>query len=66
MDKLKGFLEELTIISAKYGIYIDGCGCCGSPYLVGETESDNRKEKELYFIDGKYAVDLEAMPLRWR
>ena len=27
------FLEELTALSKKHGVWIGGCGCCGSPYL---------------------------------
>ena len=28
------FLEELSELTKKYNISIDGCGCCGSPYLT--------------------------------
>lgn len=33
-DQIKLFLKELSELSRKHHIYIDGCGCCGSPYLV--------------------------------
>ena len=29
----EGFLRELTELSRKYGLYIGGCGCCGSPWV---------------------------------
>jgi hypothetical protein len=32
-EKFDVFLEELTALTHKYGIEIDGCGCCNSPYL---------------------------------
>lgn len=35
-QKLDVFLEELKQLSLKHGIYIGGCGCCGSPYLFEE------------------------------
>lgn len=35
--RLPLFLEELTALSKKYGFYIGGCGCCGSPSLFDET-----------------------------
>jgi hypothetical protein len=31
---IKDFLAELTVLSNKYGIKIEGCGCCGSPALT--------------------------------
>lgn len=36
MDKkqnLEQFLKELSELSAKYDLWIGGCGCCGSPYI---------------------------------
>lgn len=27
------FLTELSALTAKYGIAVGSCGCCGSPYL---------------------------------
>lgn len=32
-DKEKAFLKDLRKLAIKHGIVIDGCGCCGSPYL---------------------------------
>ena len=32
----KRFMEELTRLSKAYGVYIRGCGCCGSPELTAE------------------------------
>ncbi|MGN7135838.1 hypothetical protein [Streptomyces pseudogriseolus] len=36
---LTSFLQELTDLTNKYGIVVEGCGCCGSPYLSGNKES---------------------------
>lgn len=32
-ERSKLFLEELTQLSKKHRIAVNGCGCCGSPYL---------------------------------
>ena len=32
-NRKRAFLEELTEISIRHGLYIWGCGCCGSPRL---------------------------------
>ena len=36
-NKIFEFKKELTILSNKYKLYIDGCGCCGSPYIRNEN-----------------------------
>ena len=33
-DKKKQFLIGLEKLTRETGIIIDGCGCCGSPYLI--------------------------------
>lgn len=38
------FLKELTALTHKYGLVVNGCGCCGSPRLdtIEEVEAWNR------------------------
>ena len=40
MTKYQAFLEDLKKVYEKHGLYIDGCGCCGSPYVeeIGPME----------------------------
>jgi hypothetical protein len=33
-SRLEGFLRELTELSNKYSLEINGCGCCGSPWVI--------------------------------
>lgn len=32
----EAFLEEYKALCIKYGIIIDACGCCESPWMKGE------------------------------
>ncbi len=53
---LDEFLEKLSLLTKEYGISINGCGCCGSPYLVAEEEvvAENLAwNKE----EGKYVIE---------
>lgn len=38
MKNLEEFLKELTELSKKHNILIEGCGCCGSPFLLEADE----------------------------
>lgn len=33
-EKLEAFLKDLTALSEAYDLWIGGCGCCGSPYIM--------------------------------
>lgn len=68
MEDTEKFLKELTSLSEKYGVYIGGCGCCGSPYvysdqykihdIIGESlcyEKDLKK----YTIENKFDFLLD-------
>ena len=52
---LKAFLQELTALSDKYEIYIEGCGCCGSPWL-NDIQAGKNYDNLAYRQDG-YEVD---------
>lgn len=62
MSEKEAFLKELSKISKKYQIYIEGCGCCNSPFLTGEDKSYHNakriewnEEKEQY-IEEEYSI----------
>lgn len=38
LDELKAFLEEYETLCQKYRFSIEGCGCCGSPYVFREDD----------------------------
>jgi len=47
-DTKEKFLKEYEILCKKYKIIIDGCGCCGSPFIYSEKEmQDGNFEEEL-------------------
>lgn len=50
-EQKAAFAAELTQLSQKYGIIVEGCGCCGSPFLLANTKP------------GKY--ELHKDDLRW-
>jgi len=54
-ENRENFLEELAELSHKYGIVIEGCGCCGSPYL-NETLTENEFYKTGHY---EYYNNLE-------
>jgi len=59
MDKirLQMFLAELSELSKKYGMYIQGCGCCGSPWVFDDKikhDYDNlsyQDDENGYYVD---------------
>ena len=56
MSKAK-FLKELTELTKKYGIAIEGCGCCSSPYLIKKPKAQ---------LDGKYVItESPDYNVRW-
>lgn len=59
--RYKAFLKELTALSQKYDIYIKGCGCCGSPYLIDGRTKEKYYDDLTYDKDtGYYVRDLET------
>lgn len=38
MDELKAFLKELEQLTNKYGLIVDACGCCNSPFIYKKGE----------------------------
>ena len=39
-EKTKEFLKEYELLCQKYKIGLNGCGCCGSPWLSVLDEND--------------------------
>ena len=37
---MNGFLAEYEAICRKYGVVVEACGCCGSPFPIGATGSE--------------------------
>lgn len=56
-EREKEFLKKLTALTHKYGIYIWGCGCCGSPALVDGTKKRSNDSKN--FKDRSYTYKDE-------
>lgn len=50
-EKILAFLDELSEVSKKHGLFIEGCGCCGSPVIERLVSSTNGRCEQV-------AVDL--------
>lgn len=56
--RIQIFLHELTGLSQKYGLYIKGCGCCGSPWIL--DEKGQKTYDDLTYQDDRYIIpDLD-------
>ena len=53
--RLRAFLKDLSKISEKWGMYVQGCGCCGSPWIFDERAHKNHDN--LLYTDNGYIVD---------
>ncbi len=36
-SELRQFVDELEELSKKHNVAVDGCGCCGSPYVLRKS-----------------------------
>lgn len=58
-ENISNFLVELSVLSKKHGIYISGCGCCGSPFLTDDDNYDGEGEilaENLRIKEGNYVL----------
>lgn len=62
-DQTRAFLLDLRELTLKHGIYIWGCGCCGSPNLDEISEKDREGEAG-YRMHGDTDVEW-AGPDKW-
>jgi hypothetical protein len=48
MNRLKEFLKELSELTKKYELKIDGCGCCHSPW-IWDIKNEDFAAKDLIY-----------------
>lgn len=60
------FLIELALLSKKHGLFVVGCGCCGSPYLELLTEEEMACPEAGYLPPGKDGMFIWSSPAHGR
>lgn len=63
-EKVEKFLRDLTALSKAYDLWIGGCGCCGSPYIMkgnGDVIADELKVN----INDEYDTSEMRYNERW-
>lgn len=45
-ERYQQFLIEYEAICQKYGLRLDSCGCCGSPWPVVNSDTDMAEHME--------------------
>ena len=59
MSKEEQFLREYEKLCQKYRMGLEGCGCCESPYLVGDTKAD------IGYINYNYQLNKIIITKNW-
>lgn len=54
-EEAQQFLIDLQVISDRHGIIVNGCGCCGSPWLAREAERSG-----VYTLSTKFLEDEQV------
>lgn len=54
-NNISKFIEELTALTHKYNVKVDGCGCCDSPYVREITAEPYKTYPIIYdTVNGNY------------
>ena len=70
MNKVKQFLKEYELLCQKYKMGLEGCGCCGSPYLtyndkyINEINYNYKLNKIFINGDRYYHEEEERLSLK--
>jgi hypothetical protein len=59
---MEEFLKELSELSVKHGLFIHGCGCCGSPYIVTAADFDRWGWSKEGYVETKEPGDPD---IKW-
>lgn len=57
-ERVSAFMEGLEFLSRKTGVFVDGCGCCGSPYLKVDGCDDYKSFEDIEVGDDGWELSL--------
>lgn len=46
-NHVEKFVKDLSALSKKHGLWIGGCGCCGSPWVTDDHDGERQYAVEI-------------------
>jgi sugar phosphate isomerase/epimerase len=57
--KVEQYLTRYAALCRKYGLYVGGCGCCGTPFLVEDPDEDDIQENVDHLLRDLFPMGKE-------
>lgn len=60
-ERILNFLNEYKSLCKKYNVSIEGCGCCGSPFIKTENGTTDFENVSFDFECEKLSFDIPTI-----